>query len=863
MYGLYIGLGGAGISAVAEFAKRAKDQNLNQGNEFVYIDTDEHVLREYHTTISRDYLSLSNMSPEHVYQQALRTLDDTSAPEGEKRNCEHYLRWYDADNPHMRSCRPLNLGSEVTPMLARAMLFANYEEVKQGIRNKLIYNDKDNNGRRTLRDVYVVSGTCGGTGAGIVIDIFYLMCEIMREEHYRKELPFNLLLVMPEGYLANVSSTSNLNTAYRLNAYALFDEINACLKDARSWYRHGSYDVFYDEPHNPNEGMSWNKHRCCDNDVPPFQFDLFQYGFLFDSVNPMGYPLTRKEISDNVADFLLAAEMGWRGWPSLWEVFENNMIGVKYNSRESAYTKRFVTAGTFVVQTWEELTRKYVHDKFIYQMLRYGFLGSENELSQAQLMSNVNSFKERIQSIFQGFHIDNLIADILSDDRFIGRHGYNELTRIMDHLKDAVAYAGKTPSIEKETIDYGIGGELVNAINHLLREVREVTNTLCSEWAMRYNLHHALQVVKHLDLFYDRSFKDKMAHIMCFEPTRSSLFLKKTEKLRKELHILIKDYIEYLVFRNLSNEDDGYLDHCKQFLQAAIREVENKFYDYRIDGIRAEEWEHYFIKYLYGLMNNPTKAICPNLDSLIENKTMLRGGNEVERDYANLVHQEENGKCPDLGFDASNPFLLNTYKQKSIDAICQRNDEWANRFDITSSFFAKNVMEAFEIFAKEVEPEAVSLSASDSLSKPFSNLVLSQEEMVDLVSRISSISGGINTGYRSGDAPKMDLFVADFSNLPWLQNALNPTAAPGVTTIQSDNAPDRIIKLRIEFGYSFDDYRYFDVYRHYFEDFLKRNRENTYASHHQPFIDKRFLTERRPGESLAEMFEREAQERNS
>jgi hypothetical protein len=165
MNSLYIGLGGTGISAVAEFAKRAKDRNLNQGNEFLYIDTDESVLRE-HASISDDFIVLSiNKSPEHVYEQALRTLADTSASESEKRRCEQLLQWFDADNPEMRISRPLDTGSEGVPMLARAMLFANYYKVKCRIRNKLMYVGDD--GRATLRDVYVVSGTCGGTSTGL------------------------------------------------------------------------------------------------------------------------------------------------------------------------------------------------------------------------------------------------------------------------------------------------------------------------------------------------------------------------------------------------------------------------------------------------------------------------------------------------------------------------------------------------------------------------------------------------------------------------------------------------------------------------------------------------------------------------
>ena len=231
MNSLYIGLGGTGISAVAEFAKRAKDRNLNQGNEFVYIDTDEYVLREY-PSISEDLLLLSkNTSPERVYEEALMLLAEPYASESEKRSYKKFLQWFDADNPQMRTIPPHDTGSDGVPMLARTMLFANYQKVKHLIRNKLMY--MDDNGQYKFRDVYVVLGTCGGTGSGILIDLLYLLGEIAREAFGGGGWqPFvNLLLVMPEGYIRKLNGADVRYRNYRLNAYALFDEINACLKD--------------------------------------------------------------------------------------------------------------------------------------------------------------------------------------------------------------------------------------------------------------------------------------------------------------------------------------------------------------------------------------------------------------------------------------------------------------------------------------------------------------------------------------------------------------------------------------------------------------------------------------------------------
>jgi hypothetical protein len=852
MNSLFIGLGGAGISAVAEFAKKAKNQNLNQGNEFVYIDTDEYVLREY-PYISEDFLLLSqnllhsqNTSPEIVYRQASSKFADASAPESEKRSYKQFLQWFDADNPEMRTNRRLDVGSDGVPMLARTLLFANYGEVRRTIFQKLAYLYDDFH----YPKVYVVSGTCGGTGNGILLDILYMLNDILNEG---EAVPYpgfvtNLVLVMPEGFNRSISKADVRYHKYHLNAYALFDEINACLKD---------YCGFQGND-NQNAGMQWHKHRCFDNDeVSPFQFEVYKIGFIFDSIGCFGQPLSRQEITENIANFLLL----YGEAQPIHPIFYNNTRAEKFNSRDSAFIKGFAATGTFVAQTWEELTRKYVHDKFIHQMLRYGFLGSEDFLPQEQLKHDVDEFCHRIDLIIHENDISSLIENVLD------RSNFDELTRMMDLLKEVVALNGKTPAIEEVMNEHHEGtGDFAQAVISLLSEVHRVTCAMCSQWAMKYNLRHALQIVERLDIIFDSKYKQKSHFMVGFEPGR--YFLKKTEKRREELHQMLQEYVKYLVYRNLSNEDDGYLDHCKHILHAAIREVENKFHDCRIDGIRVEEWEHRFIKDLYGLMNNPTKAIYPNLENLIDNNTsLLREGNEVERNYAAMVRQDKDGKRPDMSFDAGNPFLLYTHKQKCIDAISQRNDEWAKRFDITFGNFAKNVTEAFEVFAKEVVAEAALLSASDCLRKPFSNLVLSQEESAHLASRISASSCGINTDYMRLDGPKMDFVVADFNNLPWLQNAMFPhvNGMPAYNSmenveVQNTEMPDRITKLHFEFGQSFDDYLYFDDYRLCFEDFLRRYRESPSALAHQPFVDKRFLTERREGETLADMFAREAAE---
>ena len=318
------------------------------------------------------------------------------------------------------------------------------------------------------------------------------------------------------------------------------------------------------------------------------------------------------------------------------------------------------------------------------------------------------------------------------------------------------------------------------------------------------------------------------------------------------------EYIEYLVYRNLSNEHDGYLDHCEDCLRAAIA------YNIRFDYARIWQWESDFIKYIMSLKNDPTRAIFPSLGSLIDDNSMsLVKDNEVERDYAELVLQVKDGKGPDMTCDLANDILLYSYKQRCLDAILGKNDTWTILFEIADpNTFAKNVRRAFDIFVAQVEESAKELSQSDTLQKPFSNLAMSQNEkdaLIQLVTLFNRVD--LKTDYALVARPSLSIYLADFYMMPGLEKAMgNNQSLMDNCFVQSTDQTDRIVKLYLEFGYALNDYRYFEEYHHFFERWYKEVYLNRHFRYHQPFIDQRFLTQRKQGESLADMFLRQRQQ---
>lgn len=854
MNSFFIGIGGAGCSAVAEFAQKIRHHGSNVNNAYIYLDTDKGICDTYpFLKDSNDFVDLGGSSRhrghsiQNIINESLKIITAKDKPEVQKRKYSRFLNWYDVN---IESKEELTKGAEGIRMMSRAMLFANYTDIQAKIASRMTYDDPAD-GQTKIRKIYVISGTCGGTGSGCVIDILYMLNKIRASQNTdATELPVNLLLVMPQGYINGIQDNSSLFSSYRTNAYAIVDEINALLKNYYGYFSEGTDkktvngQTIY-QISNRKAGMMMNEF-CCTDEGTTLQFNVFQNAFLFDSVTHDGHDMSHEQRSENVANFLFALEVGTQANAILDSNISNNVRTEKYNSTGAEFIHAFAASGMYVAQSWEELTRKFVRDKFLYQMLRYGFVGSDLEIPNESLQNDTGEFSQKIQNILtekkneQGFGIIDLRSKILSG------YGYDGLKKIMEGIKTAVT-KGKKPAVESIFADSNSKEEvkaLAKVLDSLLSKVKEETYTMCKDWAKRYNLNHALQLAKKMDGAFDDKFKKKIKLIGDLKIDWYTY--DKDKRRRQDCANLFDDYIDYLVYRNLSNDQEGYLDDCKNCLTAAINAI--NFAEHKKDGLKVSEWENDFIKYLNSLSTDNTRSVWPSLNELYNSdNSCLVQGNSVERDYATLVIQASESNSPDLTYNINNNHLLYSYKRKCIDAIERDDAKWANYFDISkgADAFARNVKVAFEIYEKEVEKVGYELSMSESLRKPFADLTLNTEEQKRLATTIESFNRvSLATQYHMQDQPNVGIYVGDFNRLTWLDQKLFPTGYNQMlkSRAQDNQMGDRVFKLFVEFGYPLDEYRYYkDVYKPYFDAFYKDAKQKPNSRHHQPFIDKRFF----------------------
>lgn len=853
MNSLFIGLGGAGIASVAEFAMKVRNHGADNNNEYLYLDTDESS-KEWYPFIEPDFVHLGGATKKghsiaNMILNAAKMVADPAITDDGKKKYVQFLQWYDTN---IVSKEELTKGAEGIRMLSRAMLFADYDKIRRRITGKLSYIDGNN--QPAIRKIYVVSGTCGGTGSGCVIDILYMLNEIrIRQDYAATQLPINLLLVMPQGYLKDVSEQSSLYAAYRLNAYAIIDEINGFLKDYYGYCSEQEREIGADgfvraqEILDSRAGMQMNKYRCCDNDVRHFQFDVFQNAFLFDSVTKEGMDLTHKQRSENVANFLFVLEVGRAAANTLDSNISNHIRTEKFNSAGAPFIKGFAATGMFVAQTWEELTRKYVKDRFIHQMLYFGFLGDNKPLPASVLTSDTATFGQDIKKIIDKYK-ENSIMPMLT--KVLSNFDYSGLETV---FKSMQSVSDNDPSIETifaNCNDTVSRNKMSDEIYSMLKDIKDLTYESCIKWLQKYNLNHALQLVNAIDVSYDGQYKKKHSELSAAKLEKYTI--KADKKRREQFAVFFDQYIDYIVYRNLSFDSIGYLDDCKEYLKKAINAIH--FVEFEIDDVKVSDWKDNYCKYLNGLLSDRTRAVYPNLGLLYDqDHGDLVVGNQVEQDYATIVFQ--NGAVPDMTYDLGKNQLIYTYKNECFNKLAQ-NNKWNSYFVMSrTDTFAANIRVAFEEYSKVVKEKAEELSRLPILSKPFTGLTLSQDERKELIDTLEAFDSiTLAARYEMDVKPNVSIYVADFAQMQWLNAGLFP---PGYnqmekTGVADNTITDRVVKLYVEFAHPIDDYRYYEEYLTYYRAYLKGYKAK--PRHHQPYIDLRFWDN--GCSSIAELFEK-------
>ena len=233
MSNLYIGLGGAGTDAVKAVYDKNQLNNVSCNKEqYLLIDTDCPSREKLPDVLQKAFIEIGSKSPEQIKNEVL------NSPQR-----EWFLDWYD----YYECDHPLNEGTGMVRPYGRIALLSNYEEVHHRLSSALCELER---GLATdeLLHVIVFTGSCGGTGSAITLDILYMIRTIMMSgviQDVEKCNNISLLVAMPQLWISmfGMDYTQYAPTLeYNLtaNAVAFFTELQSAIDhsdDVSSLYK--------------------------------------------------------------------------------------------------------------------------------------------------------------------------------------------------------------------------------------------------------------------------------------------------------------------------------------------------------------------------------------------------------------------------------------------------------------------------------------------------------------------------------------------------------------------------------------------------------------------------------------------------
>ena len=222
MSNFYIGLGGFGIDAVkAVFERNQGDENSCSKDEYLLIDTDTHSERDLPEVLQGSFIGIGEKTPTQTKEEAL------NSPQK-----EWFLNWYD----YYDSDDPLLDGTGTVRPYGRIALLSKYDEVYHRLSSVLCELERGLAADELLH-VIVLTGSCGGTGSAITLDILYMIRTIMMSGVIHDVEKCNnicLLVAMPQLWVSMAGRNydyydPSLEYKFSANAVAFFAELQTAI----------------------------------------------------------------------------------------------------------------------------------------------------------------------------------------------------------------------------------------------------------------------------------------------------------------------------------------------------------------------------------------------------------------------------------------------------------------------------------------------------------------------------------------------------------------------------------------------------------------------------------------------------------
>ncbi len=381
--GIFIGMGGSGVKTVAHLKAKLRQAAPNRKDfeetcRFIFIDTDEKDInmlnREYRSQFddelidAAERIELGRVNPLASYINIKSSVERGSENRLEKRLFETI----DPRGTATLKNERLNEGASANRQQGRIAISVEADEIGNAVGNAISHLSSITQEKAASQRIliYLVSGTCGGTGSSAFLDVAYLIDRKYKQMRQAGDPKIRSVLFMPNWYIERYrqdSASAGVIENFQLNSYAFADELDFFLRDH-----------FY-ERELDGSGEKFSA-VCIDPTVDDGiikadrKWKVFSYGICVDSTTESGASLTDDQMYRNTAEMLFYLHQGdtERAVISTLdnEIYENCAIAASEGS-----VPAFVTMGYRALQFPEGLMRDYFTRRFLYELFSFGLLG--------------------------------------------------------------------------------------------------------------------------------------------------------------------------------------------------------------------------------------------------------------------------------------------------------------------------------------------------------------------------------------------------------------------------------------------------------------------------------------------------------
>ena len=904
-HGIFIGIGGSGVKSLAKLKAKIyesySDKELfSKETSFIFIDTDindidkiqadSNLIRMYggrQIIDLNEFIPIGSTNPYNVRQNAITNKDKSGS---------HLKTWMilQGEGKYTPLQTSLTDGAGAMRMDGRTTIFRFAEThiipaIERAIQKmKAVQPDlegldtKDEANAKIAPNLWLISGSNGGTGSSMTLDILFIMDRLYQK--YLKAAPtIRLALLTPQPYV-NLNQNRGLSQ-YPLNSFSFMWELNAMKMNA------------------DKEGLMSklfvNNYFDKDDDKNLSPFDPYAYVLAFDIETNNGASLDISDTFENVAKVLyllsktsaggnVNSHMSNRLADKTIEPSRPTGKGALMDNTE--WSKSIVATGGKAIEKPNADLKDYLKTRFYYDIFAYGIFGPEfnevhSDAEKAETVKNIikGNILLYLNNNIQVAEKPNLERDILSALSNITMSPQPAKGTFGGYKEDGILSTYSTTfcnGIEEElnlfAQSFEKTGILINSKENYLNEIKGTIRKTLNNLVCEYGLNYVKGLVYSIDFELEKNIlpnldktiseeysadlevasKSEIDKISSNNKDYASLLMA-TEKWKefkinrfiiqqktKILHALCKEgYLDTLLSANGNSKGLGplitnfskqknaieteFLNLAKSFLS---KSNENPFITYfpllseMIGGAGSQSgWKR----------NSEFENLYSSMVSLNKDERNIKGSDMMGTPPA---RSKKSGKDKSLEFHFEELLkLMGEYNGSYFIDFAEQNDFDRGAKSVTS--FMKSVEEYLDKLIIQTDPVNDWLNKND-LVQIFKRFEDSSTENKKLVTSFKARFNFIPVFYPSDAIVSSVYYIYSFPD-----ELLELAKSIGYDTDDKQkfhNRTDNTSKLEVlafETGHSFDTYSYFKNYANTYQEKRKGILSLEYGCHiHKGFV---------------------------